>query len=145
MFLHILQWLIVMKYQKRNIKKYLPRVLLWGLWRKIFLIKSLHKKWSFPLRISSVNINQIRSFPLIYLVTVTKEIINGKLHFLCSDLIKNIFRQSFLPTKLGNSGSTEVDTEKYSQENVFWKYTANLQEITHAEVWLQLSSNRTLA
>ena len=79
------------------------------------------------------------------LVTVTKEIINGKLHFSCSDLIKNIFRQSFLPTKLGNSGSTEVDTEKYSQENVFWKYTANLQEIAHAEVWLQLSSNRTLA
>ena len=79
------------------------------------------------------------------LVTVTKEIINGKLHFSCSDLIKNIFRQSFLPTKLRNLGSTEVDTQKCSQENVLEKYTANLQEITHVEVWLQLCSNRTSA
>ena len=36
---------------------------------------TLHKKWSFPLRISSVNAD---------LVTFTEEILNGKLYFLCS-------------------------------------------------------------
>ena len=39
---------------------------------------TLHKKWSFPLRISSVNV--IKSD----LVTFTEEILNGKLRFLCS-------------------------------------------------------------
>ena len=33
----------------------------------------MHKKWSFPLRISSVNLTKF-----------TEEILNGKLHFLCS-------------------------------------------------------------
>ena len=37
------------------------------------------KKWSFPLRISSVNVTSD-------LVTFTEEILNGKLHFLCSAL-----------------------------------------------------------
>ena len=41
-------------------------------------VKSLHKKCSFPLRISSVN----DSF--------TEEIINGKLHFLCSEYFYTI-------------------------------------------------------
>ena len=40
-----------------------------------FLLLVLHKKWSFPLRISSVNLD---------LVSFTEEILNGKLHFLCS-------------------------------------------------------------
>ena len=38
-------------------------------------------KKCFPLRISSVNVT--KSFPA-YLITFTKEILNGKLHFLCS-------------------------------------------------------------
>ena len=38
---------------------------------------SLHKKWSFSLRISSANVAD--------LITFTEEILNGKLHFLCSD------------------------------------------------------------
>ena len=37
---------------------------------------ALHKKWSFPLRISSVNVTKS---------AVTEEILNGKLRFLCSD------------------------------------------------------------
>ena len=41
---------------------------------------TLHKKWSFPWRISSVNV--IKSAG--NLVTFTDEILNGKLHFLCS-------------------------------------------------------------
>ena len=43
---------------------------------------SLHKKWSFPLRISSVNVTKLE-FPAD-LVIFTEEIVNGKLHFLCS-------------------------------------------------------------
>ena len=42
-----------------------------------FLENPLYKEWSFMLRISSVNAD---------LVTFTKEIYNGKLHFLCNDV-----------------------------------------------------------
>ena len=34
-------------------------------------------------------------------------------------------------------------TQTCSQEKVFWKYAANLQEITHVEVWFQWSWNHT--
>ena len=47
-------------------------------------VHTAQKKWSFQLRISSVNVQ----FPAD-LVTFTEEIINGKFHFLCSD--KNPF------------------------------------------------------
>ena len=41
------------------------------------LTNTLHKKWSFPLRISSVNVTT---------ADLTEEILNGKLHFLCNDI-----------------------------------------------------------
>ena len=52
---------------------------------------TLHKKWSFPLRIFSVNVTKPQ-FPHIYwrnpdpadFLTFTEEILNEKLHFLCS-------------------------------------------------------------
>ena len=44
---------------------------------------SLHKKWGFPLSISSLNVT--KSAGNCDLVTFTEEILNGKLHFLCSD------------------------------------------------------------
>ena len=47
---------------------------------------ALHKKWSFPLRISSVNVTKsaaTKSFPGDF-NTFTGEIFNGKLYFLCS-------------------------------------------------------------
>ena len=31
----------------------------------------------------------------------------------------------------------EAVTQRCSYEKVFWKYAANLQENTHAEVWFQ--------
>ena len=54
-------------------------------------ILTLHKKWSFPLRISSLNVTKYAVlFILIYwiysyLVLFTEVILNGKLHFLCSE------------------------------------------------------------
>ena len=33
--------------------------------------------------------------------------------------------------------SSEAAIKRCSYEKVFWKYAANLQENTHAEVWLQ--------
>ena len=48
----------------------------------IWALFALHKKWSFPLRISSVNVPSTQ-FPAD-LVTFTEEMFNGKLHFLCS-------------------------------------------------------------
>ena len=44
---------------------------------------SQHKKWSFPLRVSSVNVTNLQ-FPA-NLATFSEEIFNRKLHFLCSD------------------------------------------------------------
>ena len=32
---------------------------------------------------------------------------------------------------------TEAALQRYSQEQVFWKYAANLQENIHAAVWFQ--------
>ena len=43
----------------------------------------LHKKWKFPLRISSVNMT--KSLETSDLVTLTEEIFIGKLHFLCRE------------------------------------------------------------
>ena len=43
---------------------------------------ALHKKWSFPLRISSVNVT--KSQETADLVTFTEEILDGKVHFLCN-------------------------------------------------------------
>ena len=49
---------------------------------KLSILVALHKKWSFPLRISSVNVT--KSAETADLVTFTEEMINGTLHFLCS-------------------------------------------------------------
>ena len=50
-------------------------------------LQPLHKKWSFPLRISSVNVT--KSAVSSGFVTFTEAILNGKLHFLCSEPYKN--------------------------------------------------------
>ena len=44
---------------------------------------TLHKKWSFPLRISSVNVTKTTG-NCGFGITFTEEILNGKLQFLCS-------------------------------------------------------------
>ena len=46
----------------------------------------LHKKWSFSLRISPVNVTKCSAD----LVTFTEEILSEKLHFLCSIFWKNL-------------------------------------------------------
>ena len=43
---------------------------------------TLHKKWSFPIRTSSVNMSK----STVRTDLVTEETLNGKLHFLCSDI-----------------------------------------------------------
>ena len=49
---------------------------------------TLHKKWNFPLRISSVDPKETAD-----LVTFTEEILNAKLNFLCSG--SNVLRSPF--------------------------------------------------
>ena len=51
---------------------------------------SLHKKWSFPLRISSVNF-----------VTFTEEILNRKLHFLYSEKRKTYLKEKLHSIVIG--------------------------------------------
>ena len=57
---------------------------------------TLHKKWSFTLRISSVNVTPAD------LVTLTEEILNGKLHFsfsgmseICNHVFATLFGNSY--------------------------------------------------
>ena len=58
----------------------------WSLDQMIYL-KIMNKNWSFPLRISSVNVT--KSAVPADLVTFIEEILNGKLHFLCSLIAKH--------------------------------------------------------
>ena len=46
---------------------------------------ALHRKWSFPLMISSVNVIKLQFH--VDLVTFTEEILNTKPHYLCSVLV----------------------------------------------------------
>ena len=48
--------------------------------------KTLYKKYSFPLRISSVNVTKSAG----NLVTFTEEILNGKPRFLCSETLDKV-------------------------------------------------------
>ena len=49
-------------------------------------VQPLHKKGSFPLTISSVNVTKSTVSCVTDLVTFTEEVLNRKLHFLCSEL-----------------------------------------------------------
>ena len=42
---------------------------------------------------------------------------------------------NWVPLVAGTEAETAL--QDCSQEKVFWKYAANLQENTHAEVWFQ--------
>ena len=53
-----------------------------GIFQENYLFVTLHKKWNFSLSISSVNVTKPQ-FPAD-LVTITAEILNEKLNFLCS-------------------------------------------------------------
>ena len=53
-----------------------------NIFRKTFKCHILHNKWSFPLRTSSVNGPNPQK--TVDLVPFTEEILNGKIHFLCS-------------------------------------------------------------
>ena len=63
-----------------------------------FMKKTLLKKWSFPLRISSVNVTKSAvscGFDHTY-----EDILNGKLHFLCSEnssIVKWGYKDHFKP------------------------------------------------
>ena len=50
------------------------------------------QKWSFLLRISSLNVTKPQF--LADLVTFTEEMLNGKLHFLCSEVLTKLLRKS---------------------------------------------------
>ena len=56
---------------------------------------SLNKSESFPLRVSSVNVT--KSAFSLDLATFTEEILNGKLHFLCSAWKSNMEIKINLP------------------------------------------------
>ena len=57
---------------------------------------TLRKKWSFPLRMSSVNVTKSAVF---FLVTFTEEIPNGKLNFLFSAFGNNYQRNTSIVKK----------------------------------------------
>ena len=71
---------------------------------------TLHKKWSFPLRISSVNVTN-QQFPAD-LVTFSEEMLNGKLHIL-------------------SNATKESNALPVSSVNLFIKDLLGLQHISH--------------
>ena len=71
---------ILMMVTKRYFWQFLPGTKCkHGYYNKIV---ALHKKWSFPLKISSVNVTQ--SAGNCGFGHIIEEILNGKFHFLCS-------------------------------------------------------------
>ena len=56
---------------------------------------ALHKNWSFPLRISSVMWPNPQFPADLITFTKAKEILNGKHHFLCSDINSHSIRIDF--------------------------------------------------
>ena len=48
-------------------------------------LETLHKKWSFPFRISSINMT--KSAENCEFGHITEEVFKGKLHFLCSEFM----------------------------------------------------------
>ena len=71
----------------------------------------LHKKWSFPLRISSVNVKSFTE------VTFTEEIVNGKLHFLCTYFQINAW-SAFLEKKFGQK--LKKKQRKFDKSRKLW-------------------------
>ena len=67
--------------------------------------QTLHKKWSLPLRSSSVNV--ATSAENCGFVTFSEEILNGKLYFLCSE-------------KLSKSVETVVALLLFQDRNISW-------------------------
>ena len=49
-------------------------------------------------------------------------------------LLVEFYRQYHAPMKLTISINSEAAIQSCSEEKMFWKYAANLQENTHAEV-----------
>ena len=65
----------------------------------------MDKEWSFPLSIFSVNMNK-NPQETPDLVTFTEEILNGKLHVLCSGRFKILARVDFRITGTGTEKSS---------------------------------------
>ena len=63
------------------------------------LLNALHKEWSFPLRISSVNVTKSPKLTA-ELVTFTEEIIHEKLYFLCSDIFCSAVKSNINPIEI---------------------------------------------
>ena len=88
----------------------------------------MHKKWSFPLRISPVNVTKSAGmwpnpqFPAD-LVTFTVEILDGKLHFLCSGKctkdVKRLFQKKKKKKKKFANMSDHVCTNFFYKRNVY--------------------------
>ena len=75
----------------------------------IFLWVTLNKKWSFPLWIfNSVNVTK----SAMNLITFTEEILNGKLHLLCSVKAKN--------------GTWHCSNGIFEHKKILWKKCAEL-------------------
>ena len=96
--------------------------------------EALDKKWSFPLRISLVNVPNPHF--AADLVLFTEEILNGKLHFLCGEvswcefLVHKVFKEGIISeTKILNC---------WLRRNIYWLRLVLLQCFANfATPWTQ--------
>ena len=93
--------------------------------------RTLHKKWSFPLRSSSIMWPNPQF--LVDLVTFTEEILNENLHFLCSDSLQRGIIPSHLilntpilitPEVQGNIQLSFSQTYWGQKQSLYWKLRA---------------------
>ena len=80
----------------------------------------LHKKWSFPLKISSVNVT--KSAGNCGLVTVAEEIFNGKLHFLCCGIQHINLRSGNLLKRRPQHKCFHVNFTKFLRKHFFTEH-----------------------
>ena len=97
---------------------------------------TLHKKWNFPLRTFSENVTKLQ-FPA-NLVKFTEEILNGKLHFLCSvtmiwcrkllQLVIISYNENILPSA-GDCSIQQIVKDKDNSASIFISSTKINEQI----------------
>ena len=116
---------------------------------------SLHKKWSFPLRIPSVNVTKSavswHSFLAQFaadLVTFTEAILNGKHHFLYSVnalLVKPAVANSNIKHTFPSLNVTQISRSSHKRCSVRKDFVWNFAKFTWKHLCQRLFSNKRVS
>ena len=106
--------------------------------RKICLLESLFKKVSFTKFFSTVPFYEISTNEAALTFTgILDPPLNFFLYISITLFMYSCQSWHYYVFLSPNFNITEAAIQRCSYKKVFWKYTANLLESTHAEVWFQ--------